>query len=402
MKIKYKQKVILSFLILLLITPINVIAYQIESPNYKIVGISTTGGDISQTGSGNYSVLTSLGGISNNPRNYSSSYSIYSSPEHAFLPAVPEVGCFETTSDGTTECLTGLAELTSGGMVALCGTGGCYDRARFEIITNDNPSDTLYAVMISEDNFVSDLRYIDSTTFKPESYSTHNLNDFMSKEDWENETFNIQGLDSNITYHIKIFALKGDFTETEPGPSKDATTASGSVYFDIDIGGENQTDIETSPPYNIYFVGEYELIGGSAPISAGDYIWMDAETNSQGGFAIIVNGKNGGLKSDTTSQIIESVTANLDSVSSGFGIQSSYIAYSTATTFLGSISSMPNYSGSINTVGIVSTSPTKVYDADGPIVDGRMSLKLIARPGIDKIPSTDYEEEIFLVFVPRY
>jgi len=44
----------------------------------------------------------------------------------------------------------------------------------------------------------------------------------------------------------------------------------------------------------------------------------------------------------------------------------------------------------------------KVYDGDGPINDGRMGLKVIARAGIGQNPASDYEEEIILIFVPRY
>jgi hypothetical protein len=64
---------------------------------------------------------------------------------------------------------------------------------------------------------------------------------------------------------------------------------------------------------------------------------------------------------------------------------------------------MTDYSGSLNNVGEVSSSTfNKIYDGDGPINDGRMGLKVIARAGIDKNPATDYEEEITFVFVPRF
>jgi hypothetical protein len=265
-----------------------------------------------------------------------------------------------------------------------------------------NPSDTLYAIMISTDNFVSDIRYIDASTFMPESYSTHNINDFMTKQDWEAETFNIKGLDSNTTYYIKAFALKGDFTQTATGPIKSATTASGSVFFDIDIAGSTGYTAETSPPHSIAFTGAYELIGGSAATTAGNRIWMDVQTNSDGGFAIVMRGVNGGLKSPTTTQTITSANANLDQVASGFGLQSEYIDYDSSSPSFGQISATTNYSGTINSVGIISTSPNKIYDGDGPIVDGRMALKVIAKPGTSYTPATDYQETIYLVFVPRY
>lgn len=611
--------------------PLTVLAEELDSTNFKIVGATTQGGGIVESVSGNYSALLGVGSISSDPRIYSTSYKLGTSPETPFLPAVPTISCFETTTDGYSACSTGPTELSTGGMTALCGPGGCYDRARFEIsnqahiydtnntklvaywpmdeTVNDscaggedacdvkgpnegtatgttitdgiyskarsfngtgdyintgrdssldlssqgaislwiksnraypsdttstvfrgimgkvtgggngqqsyffdwygtnttryfranighstglqgftisnydmgdgwrhfvltwdgsnirlyidgslygttgqnynaqyldidtnigkvfhnwdglidevmifnqgltqpevealynatapivNPSDTLYAIMISTDNFVSDIRYIDASTFTPESYTTHNINDFMTKADWEAETFNIKGLDSNTTYYIKAFALKGDFTQTAAGPIKSVKTASGSVYFDIDIAGSTGYTAETSAPYTVAFTGAYELIGGAAAITAGNRIWMDVQTNSDGGFAIVMNGVNGGLRSPTTTQTITSANANLDQVASGFGLQSEYIDYDSSSSLFGTISATADYSGTINTVGKITTSANKVYDGDGPIVDGRMALKVIAKPGITYTPATDYQETIYLIFVPRY
>lgn len=129
---------------------------------------------------------------------------------------------------------------------------------------------------------------------------------------------------------------------------------------------------------------------------------MDVQTNSDGGFAIVMNGVNGGLRSPTTTQTITSANANLDQVASGFGLQSEYIDYDSSSSLFGTISATADYSGTINTVGKITTSANKVYDGDGPIVDGRMALKVIAKPGITYTPATDYQETIYLIFVPRY
>lgn len=404
MTVHIKKKNIFSLLLLLslFVAPLSVLASELDSTNFKIVGATTQGGGILGTASGDYSALIGIGGISSNPRIYSTNYRLYTSPEKAFVPAVPTVSCFETTTDGSSNCTTGPTELTTGGMVAICGAGGCYNRARFEIDAQNNPADTLYAVMISEDNFASDIRYVDASTFWPESSSTHNLSDFMTKTDWETETFNLQGLAAGTTYYIKIFALKGDFTQSDAGPSANATTSLGNVFFDIDIAGETGYTAESSPPYSISFTGAYQLIGGSAAITNGNRIWMDAETNSEGGFAIIMNGKYGGLYSPTTTQTITSATANLDSVPSGFGLQSEYIDYDDSSPLYGEITATTDYSGSLNSVGIISVTPKKVYDGDGPTVAGRIALKVIAKPGTSYTPSNDYQEIITLIFIPRY
>ncbi len=388
------------FILYILIPPFVLYAKELDSTNYKIVGVTTKQGGLTQTTDGDYSALLEIGRISNNPRNYSTNYKMFTSPEEAFLPAVPEVSCFETTTSGSSNCTTGPSEL-SGGMVAICGPSGCYDKARFEIDINENPTDTLYAVMISEDNFNSDIRYIDGATFWPEEQTTHNLSDFLTKTDWETEVFNIKGLQSAVTYYIKIFALQGDFTQTQPGPIANATTSGGSIFFDIDIEDETGVSAETVSPYQISFTGDYKLVGGSAPTTAEDRVWLDASTNSGGGFALIVRGVNGGLKSDTTGQTIVSATANLDVSSDGFGLQSEYIDQDTYP-YLGSISATTDYSGSGNYVGIIGITASKVYESSTPVFNGRMALKVIARPGIDKTAATDYQESVYFVLIPRF
>lgn len=391
-----------SLLLCTMTSPLKLFSAELDSTNFKIVGATTNGGGgTTLTSDGDYSALFNIGTISNDPRTYSSSYMMYNDPQHAFTAAVPQVGCFETTTDGYSNCTTGPAELTTGGMVAICGEGGCYNRGRFEIVTNNNPTDTLYSIEVSIDNFVSDLQYVDGLTYRLESNSTHNIDDFKTKSDWETETFNIQGLDASTTYYIRIAALHGTFTQSDTSPVSNATTSAGVLFFDIDIAIESGVSTESLHPYTVSFTGSSELVGGTAAVTATQRIWLDASCNSEGGFAIVIQGKNGGLYSPTTSQTIESHNMDLDLASSGFGLQSGYIDYDDNPS-LGTIVATTSYAGSINNVGEVSTTPTKVYEADGPIVNGRMALKLIAKPGTDKTPANDYEEEIFILFIPRY
>lgn len=266
-------------------------------------------------------------------------------------------------------------------------------------LTKTNPPDTLYAVEISIDNFSSDIRYIDGSTNEPKNFLT--LNDFRTKEQWENDTYNILGLAEGTQYYIRILALHGDFTQTEQGPSATATTAGTSSFFDIDIADEGGIEVDTNPPYNIYFTSENSLLAGAGAVTADNLIWFDAETNGNGGFAIVQRGSNGGLYSTTHSLQIDSVNGDLNSLSEGFGLQNYYIDYS-ASPGLGEISSTPNYSNSGNNVGIVDTDWNKIYDGNGPIVGGRMALYIKARAAADKLGATDYNEIVTFVFVPRY
>jgi hypothetical protein len=379
-------------------------AEDLESQNYVIEGATTNGGDISETTDSDYSLVTTMGKIVADPRNYSSTYMLRQDGTESFTANIPTVSCFETTTDGSSNCTTGPSELTTGGMTAVCGAGGCYDKARFEIDSQGNPSDTLYLIEISEDNFVSDIKYIDGSTFKPESLSSHDANDYRTKTYWETETFNIKGLDSGTQYYIRISALHGDFTESDASPISTATTGSATISFDIDIADSEGISDESSAPYSISFSAINTLIAGAAAMTNTNYIWMDIDTNSNGGFAILQKGQNGGLYSTANDQLIPSSTEDLDTAGSeGFGLQSAYIDYDDSSSYLGEISAESDYSGNLNYVGEVSSSTfNKIFDGDGPINNGRVALKLIAKAGIDKEASSDYEENITLVFVPRF
>ena len=379
----------------------TVFATDLDSGNYKIVGATTSaGGGLLDSASGNYSLMNSIGNISADPRNYSTNYRLQQDPSVNFIAAQPGIQCFETTTDGSTNCLTGPAEL-SGGMVALCGTGGCYDKARFEVIVNSNPSDTLYTIAISTDGFVNDIQYIDGATFRPEAVGNHDINDFRTQAYWEAEVFNIQGLTSNTLYSIKISALQGDFTQSDYSIASNATTGIGAIFFDIDIASSSGTSAESSSPYTVAFSGADDLVGGAAATTAPSLVWLDIDSNSSGGVAIIQFGKNGGLYSTTTTQTISSTSANLDTSLEGFGLQSFYI-YNDTSGYLGDLTAETNYAGTLNTVGAISTTANKIYDGDGPISNGRVGMYLIAKAGTDKTPATDYSEEIYFILVPRY
>ncbi len=378
------------------------LATDLGSTNYKIVGATTSaGGGLLDSVSGSYSLMNSLGNISADPREYSTNYRLQQDPSSNFLAAQPTVKCFETTTNGTTSCESGPAELLSGGMVAICGTGGCYNKARFELTPNSNPSDTLYTIAISTDNFANDIKYVDGATFLPESTSNHNINDFRTETYWEDETFNILGLAANTTYYIRISALSGDFTQSDYSISANTTTGSGNIFFDIDIAPTSGTTTETSSPYTISFTGNDDLMAGAAATTAPSLVWLDISSNSTGGVAVIQLGKNGGLYSATTTQTITSADANLDAVAEGFGLQSYYVDNDTST-YLGDLTAESNYAGSVNTVGAVEATANKIYDGDGPIQNGRIAMYLKARASTSRTPATDYSEEIYFILVPRY
>ena len=376
-------------------------ANELESPNFKMIGVSTgAGGGILESTS--YSLLSHAGRISADPRIYSNSYRMHQDPSAIFTAAQPSVLCFETDTDGSTDCLTGPAEL-AGGMVALCGPGGCYDRARFEIEGYGNPSDTLYMIQISEDDFTSDIRCVDASTNKPKTLSSCDINDFRTKEGWEQPDFNLKGLDSGIEYYLRITAFHGDFTQSDFSIPATATTSMGYLEFDIDIAPDDGYTTKTNPPHTISFIGEEALLPGGVPVTSSSLIWLDLLSSSYGGVAIIQYGKNGGLYSPTTSETILSENEDISIPNSdGFGLQNYYVNFNGDSPYYGEITPTSNYTGTDYMVGEVSQDAKKIYEATGLIVDGRMALYLKARASSERTPSTDYSENIYFIAVPRY
>jgi hypothetical protein len=401
------------FALTLLIASIGyspVFAEDLDSTNYTIEGATVSGGDI--VDSTNYSLFSTVNEISGDPYANSTSYVLKTGSLETFVANTPLVKCFETDSDGSSDCESGPSYVNTNGLVTVCGYNGCYDSARFEIDTQNNPSDTLYGIQISDDNFSTDIRQIDGTTGAPKSLASKSLSDYKSATSWETDTLNITGLEPYTQYWIRITALHGDFTESTFSPTATATTALPSVQFDIDIATVSGVSTETSSPYAISFDSGFEIYRGGGVQTANNLIWLDLDSNAVQGSVILQNGDNGGLYSTNQNYTIVSATADLATTNEGFGLQN--YDYSGTSTYctnidgggngeLANVSVLSNYVASTtHSVGIVDTSYAKVYDADGPISACRMALRLKARASLSATADTDYTETITIVAVPRY
>jgi len=101
--------------------------------------------------------------------------------------------------------------------------GGYSDKLHLIIDNQGNPSDTIYAIAISPDNFVTNY-FVKSdhtigTTLTSADYLTYDL--------WGGGSgIDIIGLQANTTYSVKIKAMQGKFSETGYGPVATAATVS--------------------------------------------------------------------------------------------------------------------------------------------------------------------------------
>lgn len=271
----------------------------------------------------------------------------------------------------------------------LANTSNYYNQLRLTIATSDNPSDTLYAVAISTDNF--------STTQYVQSDNT--IGASLGSEDWQTYTnwggasgeF-IVGLDPGTTYYVKVKAQHGGFTETSWGPVASTATSSLAISFDIDVAS---TDTESSAPYELDFGS---LTPGSVTTTS-DQVWIDLATNAANGGSIFLYGSNSGLYSTTADYTISAVTGNLTALSEGFGLQ-----YVSVTQSAGGPMAVDSpFDGTSENVGTLTTSPQRIFNSSAsPVTAGRASFVTKAKPSSLAPAATDYTDTITIVAAANF
>lgn len=288
------------FILALVKLPIQASAQNMSSDNYEIIDPTINSGGDDSSSSDNYKMEFSAGGEFNDERFESSNYKVGSGTGYTFMANVPKISYFEANDEK---------------MNNICGYGGCYDRARFEIDPQNNPEDTLYSIEIS-DNDWSTVNYVDGITHQIKT--NKDIDDYQTINSWQNGSwseYNILGLNSQTEYKIRARALHGDFTESSPGPEKSTNTTNTTIFMDLDVSSESWRS--SNPPYNITLGN----ISTNSVVTAPNYIWTSIGTNAQGGATISAYDLHGGLYSNNTDNLIESKNQNLETADSGFGIR---------------------------------------------------------------------------------
>jgi hypothetical protein len=266
--------------------------------------------------------------------------------------------------------------------------GVYYNKLHFVIDAQGNPTDAKYAIEISTDNFVADTRYVKNDLTVGSTLTTA---DFQTYTVWGGAGgANIIGLAYNTQYWVRISATQGNFTQSAYGPnpsdaSNTATTASPSITFNL------TTTSQANPPFS---VGIGTLVAGSVGTAA-DTINLGLTTNAVSGANLYILSKNGGLNSTTTTSSISSASADLGSVATGYGAQSSSANQSAG----GPLTALSPYNSSIasNIVGIVDNSNRGLYTSAGPITGGVGSLWLKARAASTVVAANDYADILTIV-----
>lgn len=258
-----------------------------------------------------------------------------------------------------------------------------YDRILFVINTNNNPSDTTYALQISTtSNFSSNVNYIkqDGTIS-----STLTAADYKTYANWggASGTF-VTGLTSNTTYFIRVKARQGKYTESEYGPQAAATTSFASLTFTI-----NNPTITFS-----------NLNAGNSYTDSGKSDTLTTTTNAFNGYTVY--GRVTQALTSPTGTIANYASLNSSPTAwsgTGFG-------YTTNDTNLGGTGGANRFSNGTLYAGFTTSAPgDPVADNQGPVINNPIndSFTISYRvTGNTTTPAGTYSNTIIYTIVPSY
>lgn len=255
-----------------------------------------------------------------------------------------------------------------------------YNKLKFTLDTGGNPSDTVFAIAISTDNFVT-------TNFIQANNTIGSSPVYQTYSTWGGAAGAfVVGLQSSTTYKIKVKAMQTKYTESAYSSESSAATLAPSLSYDIDVSA---TDSESSSPYIVSF-GTLNV--GSVSTSS-QKVWIDLDTNAEAGAFVYLYANNNGLTSASAAYTIASSSIDLASVGEGYGLRINSVAQSS-----GSLTGVSPYNGSGDVVGILDTTSRTIFNtANAPITAGRGSLVVKAKASTTTPAAGDYASVITMI-----
>lgn len=263
-----------------------------------------------------------------------------------------------------------------------------YNRLHLVIDTAGNPSDTLFAVAISLDNFAT-TRYVQADDTVGNALGTEDFRDYA---DWgAGGGIDVVGLQPGTTYQVKVKAAQGEFSETGFGPEASAATVVPSIVFDIDI---SDTDSESAAPYAV----EFGQVAPSTVTDAPDKVWIDIDSNAESGAFVYIVSQNNGLLSAVTNYTIDAVTGDLGAASEGIGAQNDSVTQAGG----GPLGVASPFDGSSDDVGGVNDQFTQLLTTAAPLSGGRASFLLKIKTDTTTPAASDYVDIYTLIATARF
>jgi hypothetical protein len=257
-----------------------------------------------------------------------------------------------------------------------------YNKLQLSINQGNNLSDTTYAISVSTDGFINDIKYIktDGTLTTAPVWQTYAI--------WQPSAnpIIIIGLTPGTTYYARVAAGRGNFTQGPFGPAVTASTINPSFTFGI------QTTNQTTPPYTVG-------IGAVNPgqvLTSWQKVTATITTNAYTGGTVYISDTNAGLKSaNGGNYVITSAQNDLGSggITQGYGARGVSVSASTGTMEL-----LSPYNLGGNNVGPLATIKNPIADSvSAPVGNGTVNFELKIKAGTATPPETDYTDTIIVV-----
>lgn len=364
-----RNKYTISMMILgLVLVPAVAIAQTLTGPTYQVEdSIFDSGADSSN--SANYQSRDSVGGIETGDSS-STNYKTVDGFQPGAYPGVP-------------------AQPT------LTNTGGnLYNALDFIIATGDGQqSDTVYAIAISSDDFVTtNFIQIDGTVGTNAAWQSY--------AGWGSSTGErVTGLAGNTTYKIKVKARYGADSESGYSLDASATTTGPTLIFSISgvssgqtIAGQTTTatSTATSMGYSSLTVGD-----GSPNVAAQA---ITVTTNATGGYTTTVQ-QNNNLRSSAADEIATVSGTNALPLAFGSGVTTGRFGYHTTDDSLCTGNSTRFFLE--DTYAALDTAPFEVACSEGAVTNEVTHLvyKLVIGP---LQPAGDYQNTLTYITTATY
>ena len=261
------------------------------------------------------------------------------------------------------------------------GSGLFYNKLHFVLDNQSNPTDALFLVSVSTDNFTSNITYL-----QPDGTLSSSLllSDYQTYTAFGGVTGSyIIGLTPSTTYYVRALATNGQFTESQYGPAASQATAAPTLSFSL------TTSTQSVGPYSVDLGS---LLSGQITTST-QTINTNITTNGASGGDVYVSSLYGGLHSPSTSYTINSSSGDLSLSPDGYGAQ----ATSTSTSSGGPLNIVGPFNVSGNSVGALSQIMQSIFSSSSPLGGGVGQLVLKAKSSSTDVSSTDYQD--ILTFV---
>jgi len=323
-----------------------------SSGSYQLLDYGFGAGGIATSSSNNFMLQGILGEVETGSPS-SSNFILWPGLTYALLPNVPFAPIFTNPSN-------------------------YYNKLQLSINQSSNSTDTTYAIGISTDGFVNNIKYVQAD-------GTLNLSPvFQTYAVWQPSAnpVIIIGLTPGTTYYARVAAGRGTFTQGSLGPTAIAATVNPTFTFSL------QTSTSTNPPFSVG-IG---VVNAGQVTTSWQSVTATISTNANNGGTVYLYGNNAGLVSATAGNYkINSASNDLGSVLEGYGAQGTSVSGAPME-----ILSPYNVVG--NSVGILDSTKRPFADSTGQqVTNGSASFQLKAKASTTTPSANDYSDTLTVI-----